>query len=207
MKSSEQNSEVQDSANEEIVRPLFCFDVSHKTYFKFFTIMLITVCSIDIIASLLFSFESFKFAGFAGALIDIPLLVLASISYVKFADHEIYGSIVNLILAIAVLTISYIVLLGSIIIPITLGVLGATGMLGEMLTNISQSLIVVGVSLFIFVFLPLLAYTLFLSHLYLNVIRARRQGGPKEISENISIGTEEGSGIAENKKSLADEDD
>ena len=157
------------------VRPLFCFSVGPRAYFRFFTIFLLVSVSINILGSSLFSFGAHPFTGIFQFLIDIIFLSLAAVCYSKFDDTGNYGQNVHVCFSIAMLVFALMSLLGSALLPVVLLIFGLGDTAAGWLNLKGRVTLWVLVAIYLLVVLPVMSFFSYLSYLYVRVVAWKRK--------------------------------
>ena len=101
-----------------IVRPLFCFEVSYQTYFKFFTTLMILTSLLDLIMMMVYSTGNKGPVSTLEIIINLPILVVSAVIYSKFEDSGEYGTSLNYGFAMSILILLYLTLLSAVLVPI-----------------------------------------------------------------------------------------
>ena len=172
------------------IKPLFCCSVTPEGYFKFYTIFMIVCYGVDFLGSLLFSFKTNPLVGVFGLLSDVPMLVLSSIAYSKYDDTGNYGQDFHYCLSIAVLVLSSVTLVSVALTPVFLFTFGIGDALVGTLTSQSKGILWMAMSLYTIIIVPIAFYMTYLSYLYFRVISWKREGSPKEDSNETQINQE-----------------
>ena len=203
MSQIESENKVVSSSDQQIVKPLFCFDVYHVTYFKFFTILMIVTSFLDLLMALIFSFDKFRSVGIMGTLIDLPILVVASVAYSKYNDSNDYGQSLHYCFAMSLMIFTCILLAGSIVIPMIIVLFISSGVFTEILTIKGHNILWLVVTLYLVVIIPLMIYYAYLNYLYLRVVSTKNEENIKNKGTPDTIIFEEpGNEIAELKKPI-----
>ena len=106
------------------VRPLFCFPVSPEAYFRFYTILLLVITSINILGSSLLSFGPHPIPGISQILFDIVFLSLAAVSFSKYDDTGNFGQDLHFCFSITIFIFSLISVIAGALVPVILFIFG-----------------------------------------------------------------------------------
>ena len=162
------------------VRPLFCFKVSPEGYFRFYTILLLVMTSINILGSSLLSFGPHPIPGISQILFDIVFLSLAAVSFSKYDDTGNYGQDLHYCFSITILVFSIISVVASALVPVFLFIFGLGDFAAGWLDLKGRVTLWIILVIYLVIIIPILSFNCYLSYLYKKVITWKRNQIQKE---------------------------
>ena len=181
------NPSSQPGSIKEYVRPFFCCDVKHNTYFKFYTIYIITISCFSLLLALLFSFEHYKFLGVAGSVMDIPFLILASLAYSKFDDSGNYGQKLHVCFSVTALVWFTMVLLINTLSMLMFSIFGIWSTFTDILPDEVKPHLGFVISVYFVIILPYSIYNVYLSYLYYRVTKVKMERNKEHLKELVPV--------------------